>query len=243
MNGLDNITFPASGVDLIQHEVRVNLYQVEDKQERLLETLKFAGRMTIEREDPFTNDTGKRQINFLVKSWVASAWSETLKQEVLYVLSQDVEQPLSQIVAEDQKADYPASIRFNVTFDVRANNQTIVQRHEGSPAGRAFHTIPPALNGDLSMAPKMFTFGDDDIIDLAIAVGDGGALALTANPAANQPKLIEFRVKPVDCNDKIGQTKASFVNLKVPQQLIQQADRPLTEIPYIRSPRLMPPTQ
>jgi len=58
MDGRDNIRFPGPGIDLIHHEVAVNLFQVVNKEEVLLETLNFQGRMLIERGKAYTNADG-----------------------------------------------------------------------------------------------------------------------------------------------------------------------------------------
>ena len=67
MDGTKNISLPAAGIDLIHHEVRVNLFQVKDKKEFLLETLTFKGRMVIERGNPYKNEKGVQEIDFFLR--------------------------------------------------------------------------------------------------------------------------------------------------------------------------------
>src|SRR5688572_9961212 len=110
MDGHENIRFPGPGIDLIYHDVVVNLFQVVNGEEVLLETLNFSGRMLIERGKPYTNADGFRQIDFIALAWTATAWSKALKQDILYILSQDVEQPVSNIISETKKKDFPATI-------------------------------------------------------------------------------------------------------------------------------------
>ena len=85
MDGHDNIRFPGPGIDLIHHEVAVNLFQVVNNEEVLLETLNFNGRMLIERGKAYTNADGFRQVDFIALAWTATAWSKALKQDILYI--------------------------------------------------------------------------------------------------------------------------------------------------------------
>jgi len=244
MEGPDSHGFPGAGMDLIQHEVRVNLFQVKRGKEFRLETLNFSGRMLIERGDPFINPDGFSQINFIVKSWVATAWSKALKQEFIYILSDDKEQPLSQIIAEKKGSDFPATIRFNVIFDARSNNQLIKRGHEGRPEGHNFMSIPPAQDGDQKLAPTITTFGDDDIIDMAVALVGNELKILPIEKAdlKKPPKespVLHLRVKPRDCNDKNGQTLVTFVDLEMPPGLPPEILGFMSEVPLPRDKRLI----
>jgi len=241
MDGHDNIKFPGPGLDIIHHEVAVNLFQKLDKEEILLETLTFQGRMLIERGKAFTNNDGYRQVDFIAKAWTATAWSKSLKQDILYILSEDVEQPISNIISETKERDFPATIQFDLIFDVRANNQTIIRHHKGRPKGHKFLTIPPAVENRPDKAPTVSTFGADDIIDVGVGATEKGELSFTQNPPASffeEGGLITLRILPVDCNDKAGTTVVSFAELNLPAAL-QAVPRSLfNEIPYIQNGRL-----
>ncbi len=170
--------FPSAGVDLVYHELRVQLDVGPTG--KADETLTLYGTMMVQREDPRVNEDGLRQIDFRVLSWKAVGWSSLLKQSVTYVLSEDVEQPISRIVAEQRDSDFPAAFLFDVIFDARVNNVTVFRRHEGRPEGHEFLTVPP--NGDRRMSPTITRFEDARI---RVAAGDLG----------------ELEAIPIDCND------------------------------------------
>ncbi len=240
MDGHDNIRFPGPGIDLIYHDVAVNLFQVVNGEEVLLETLIFSGRMLIERGRAYTNADGFRQIDFIALSWTATAWSKSLKQDILYILSQEVEQPISNIIAETKTSDFPATIQFDLIFDVRLNNQTIIRQHRGRPKGHKFLTIPPAADTRTELAPTVSLFGADDIMDVGIGADEKGEVTITHNPPASflkQGGMIQLRVLPIDCNDKAGTTLVSFAELNLPAAL-QVTPRLLNQIPVMQNARL-----
>jgi hypothetical protein len=242
MDGHDNIRFPGPGIDLIHHEVAVNLFQVVDKEEVLLETLNFQGRMLIERGKAFTNADGFRQIDFIALAWTATAWSKSLKQDILYILSEDVEQPVSNIIAETKKKDFPATIQFDLIFDVRVNNKTIIRQHKGRPKGHKFLTIPPAVDTRTDLSPTVSLFGADDIMDVGVAANEKGEMTFKHNPSKSFFKdeggLIQLRVLPIDCNDKAGTTLVSFAELSLPAQLKQLPSHLFNQVPIVQNARL-----
>ena len=183
-------TFPKAGIDLVNHDLRVDMFQVDENgNENLLETLTLQGRMVLERSDPFTNDDQHRQIYFLVKRWEAVGWSDTLQTLVVYRLSEDGEQPMSTITAEQQDRDFPATFSFNVIFDALAHSQVVFRRHHGRPEGGKFLVVPP--NGIRKMSPTITQF-EDQIIEVT------------------HPQLGLLRFRPKDCNDQNSQTLVSF---------------------------------
>lgn len=179
--------FPRAGVDLVEHQLRVDAVAGRQgrKRGRLLETLVFNGRMTIQRGEPYLNEQGRRQIDFTVKSWVASAFSRVLGQDVQYILSERVKQPPSHIISEQKDRDFPATFEFNVIFDARVGNQTILRRHHGRPAGKGFRRVPPG--GDRRLSPTITSFEDTVI-------------------AVKHPELGDIAFVPKDCNDRTGRT-------------------------------------
>jgi hypothetical protein len=242
MNGHDNIRFPGPGIDLIHHEVAVNLFQVVNKEEVLLETLNFQGRMLIERGKAYKNSDGFRQVDFIALSWTATAWSKALKQDVLYILSQDVEQPVSNIISETKKSDFPATIQFDLIFDVRVNNKTIISQHKGRPKGHKFLTIPPAVDTRTELAPTVSLFGADDIMDVGVGATEKGEMRFVQNPAARFFKeeggMIQLRVLPIDCHDKAGTTLVSFAEISLPTGLRALPTHLVNEIPFVQNDRL-----
>jgi hypothetical protein len=238
MDGHDNIRFPGPGVDLIHHEVAVNLFQVVNKEEVLLETLNFQGRMLIERGKAYTNADGFRQIDFIALAWTATAWSKSLKQDILYILTEDVEQPVSNIIAETKKSDFPATIQFDLIFDVRVNNKTIIRQHKGRPKGHKFLTIPPAADTRTELSPTVSLFGADDIMDVGVAANEKGEMTFRQNPPASFLKeggMIQLRVLPIDCNDKAGTTLVSFADMNLPPGVPAHL---FNQIPFIQNARL-----
>jgi hypothetical protein len=181
----DGGEFPPAGTDLVYHELRVRLDIGKDRANS--ETVKLFGKMLVERGDPFVNDEGLRQIDFRVLSWEASGWSRTLQQGLTYVLSEDVEQPVSRIVAEQKESDFPATFEFNVIFDARANNQLIFRGHHGRPKGHGFRAVPPA--GIRRLSPTITEF-EDTLIEVDTPLGP-------------------IRATPLDCNDQKSRTLAT----------------------------------
>jgi hypothetical protein len=242
MDGHDNIRFPGPGIDLIHHEVAVNLFQVVDKEEVLLETLNFQGRMLIERGKAYTNADGFRQVDFIALAWTATAWSKALKQDILYILSEDVVQPVSNIISETKKKDFPATIQFDLIFDVRVNNKTIIRQHKGRPKGHKFLTIPPAVDTRTELSPTVSLFGADDIMDVGVAATEKGEMTFMHNPAASFFKqeggMIQLRVLPIDCHDKAGTTLISFADINLPAGLSGFPQHLFNEIPFVQNDRL-----
>ena len=240
MDGHDNIRFPGPGVDLIHHEVAVNLFQVVNGEDVLLETLNFSGRMLIERGKAFKNADGYRQINFIALAWTATAWSKSLKKDILYILSEDVEQPVSTIISETKQKDFPATIQFDLIFDVRINNHTIIRQHKGRPKGHKFLTIPPASDTRTELAPVVSLFGHDDILHVGVAATEGGEMVFRHNPPASfldEGGMILLRVLPIDCHDKAGTTLVSFANLNLPAGAAFPRHL-FNEIPHVQNERL-----
>lgn len=180
--------FPGAGVDLIEHELAVDMLQIRgrQKEETLLETLLFKGRMTVRRREPAKikrgKEAGRNRIEFDVLTWVASAFSERLQAEILYILSEGAEQKRSTITAESPDADFPAEFDFNVTFDARVNNRTVRRRHHGRPHGGGFRTVPPGRG-----SPTIRGF-ESTFIEV------------------KHPEYGLVRFVPRECNDQNGQT-------------------------------------
>lgn len=184
-------SFPTAGMDLITHQITVGLHQVnpDNTLGNLLETLEFKGRMLIERGDPFDNeDLGRRQIEFIVKSWEADAWSDKLNTLVVYKLS-NVEQKPSTITAEQKESDYPATIHFRVTFDAYAYDDPFTIVYEGEPTGPSFMEVPPS--GNRRTSPTITRF-------------DTGKIEM------DHPTFGRLRLVPIACNDEGGDTLVTF---------------------------------
>lgn len=170
--------FPPAGIDLVEHQLRIRL-DVGCTGEGD-EVIPMKGTMVIDRGDPYTNDAGVRQVDFVVRSWQATGWSWTLKSVVTYVLSENEEQPTSSIVAEQPESDFPATLAFNVIFDARVNNQVVHKGHHGRPEGHGFFAIPPS--GNRRTSPRMTIFE-------------------RARVAVEHPSLGRVEAIPLDCND------------------------------------------
>jgi hypothetical protein len=185
------VTFPSAGMDIMTHQITVGLYQVGPNGElgNLLETLEFKGRMLLERGDPFLNeDLGRRQVDFVVKSWEADAWSEKLNTLVVYKLS-DVEQKTSTITAEQKESDFPARIHFNVTFDTYVYEEPIITEYVGEPDGGSFMEVPPS--GNRRTSPTITRFD-------------------TGRIETDHPTLGRLRFVPIACNDETGETLVTY---------------------------------
>jgi hypothetical protein len=184
-------SFPPAGIDRVRHDLRIALLEDDGSGNEVeLEVLTFEGHMTLERGDPYTNDAGVRQIDFAVVSWSATAWSGVLQQEILYVLSEDVErQPVSTITAEQKDRDFPATFEFNVIFDARANNRPVHRGHHGRPFGHGFRVVPPT--GNRLTSPTITGFED--------------AVIRVQHPERRTTLIF----RPRDCNDQASETVAT----------------------------------
>jgi hypothetical protein len=175
--------FPPGGIDFIKHDLRV---QITAEKRNPFKIVDMTGAMIIQRSDPYLGKDGKRAIDFKVLSWAATGWIEELGMALTYVLSANVDQPTSTIVAEQDRFDYPASFNFNVIFDARLNNATAFERLHGRPEGHGFMQVPPT--GDRRLSPTITRFTDVGVVTM------------------RHPELGEVVVKPVDCNDRQGET-------------------------------------
>jgi hypothetical protein len=184
-------SFPSAGLDVMTHQLTVGLYQVGPSGQlgSLLETIEFKGRMLIERSDPFENqDLGRRQVEFVVKSWEADGWSDKLNTLVVYKLS-DVDQKPSTITAEQKESDFPATIHFRVTFDAYAYDEPFELTYEGEPTGPLFMEVPPS--GNRRTSPTITKFD-------------------TGRIETDHPTFGRIRFVPIACNDESGETIATF---------------------------------
>lgn len=193
--------FPPAGIDYIHHEVRV-VINIENPApgEPKEEVLELQGAMFIQRSDPYTNpETGRRQIDFKVRSWAASAWSNSLKGVVSYVLTEG-EQPVSQIVAQEPGADFPADFNFKLLFDVRFNNVGVFERNLGEPICETYMVIPP--NGDRQLCPTATTFRDPQKVQMVHPVlGNIVATPLTCNDQDHSRTIISLPGTPLEPKD------------------------------------------
>lgn len=187
--------FPTAGIDLVEHDLRVDLDIGATGQPD--EILVFNGRMVIERGDPYIDEAGRRQIDFYVRSWVATAFSRVFKQQITYILSEDVEQPVSKIISEKGGRDFPATFLFNVVFDVRVGNQTVFRKHEGRPEGHGFTVVPP--DGNRRRSPTITAFEPTRV-------------------AVEHPKIGVIQLTPRDCNDRKSQTMITFADAEQEQK-------------------------
>jgi hypothetical protein len=182
--------FPAAGVDLIQHEIRVRL-EFGDSHD---ETITLYGTMLVQRDEPRRAKAGRREIPFKVLSWAATGWCHTLGASITYALSPDVEQPVSFIRAEGEEADFPAEFLFNVYFDARVDNVTVYKKLHGRPEGDHFLAVPP--NGDRKMSPTITRFTD------------------VGRVTVDHPQFGKVVATPVDCNDRSGKTIVTIPGMK-----------------------------
>ncbi len=185
--------FPPAGLDLVTHQLQIQLWSVgaDGNNERLLETLKFEGRMLLERRNPAVNRDGYRQIEFVVKNWEAFAWSEKLDTLITYRLTEGVPQRLSTITAQQRGSDFPARFHFNVTFDAIAYGERFFEEYTGEPDSIEFYEVPPS--GNRATSPTLRGFESTRI-------------------EMTHPSLGRLRFVPVECNDSSGRTIASFAS-------------------------------
>jgi len=139
---------------------------------------------------------------------------------------------------------FPATIQFDLIFDVRVNNKTIIVQHKGKPKGHKFLTIPPAVDTRTDLSPTVSLFGKNDIMDIGVGATERGELTFRHNPPASffeDGGLIQLRVLPIDCNDKAGTTLVSFAELNLSAALKNVPRNLFNQIPFIQNSRLNPP--
>lgn len=181
--------FPPAGIDLVTHELTIDVLRVRDdgSEGELVETLEFTGNMLLERSAPVVNDQGFRQINFVVQSWEAHAFSKALDTVITYRLSEG-DQENSTIVAQQKDRDFPATFTFNVIFDAIAYGAVFFPRHHGRPWWHDFFEVPPS--GNRRTSPTILGFE-------------------TARIEMDHPGLGRILFKPRNCNDSGGTTIGS----------------------------------
>ena len=183
--------FPAAGIDLIHHELQVAVHAIADdgSDGELLETLKFQGRMLVERGDPYTNRDGVRQIDFLVKEWEAFAWSNALDTMITYRLTEGIEQDFSSITAQQKNSDYPAEFDFAVSFSSTIFGSEGPVNPSGNPKEEGFFEVPPS--GNRRTSPTLYGFE-------------------TYRIEFDHPEYGQVRFVPKECNDSAGETIVTF---------------------------------
>jgi hypothetical protein len=150
--------FPEEGKDQLVSALTVKLDANGDGE--FEETFVMTSLMSIERSEPYVNRAGRRQIDVNMTRWSAKGYSETLGKSVEYVLSA-VEQPRSDIVAQQSSADFPAEVTFRAIFDVRLDGQTIISGLEGTAHGTGWMSVPPdgddylTVNKDIQFGPVL----------------------------------------------------------------------------------------
>lgn len=183
--------FPSAGLDIVDHRLRVAMRGVEDDGSlgELIEMLTFKGRMLVERADPHVNADGHKQIDFIVRSWEAHAYSTALDTLITYQLSPDAKQNLSSITAQQAGSVYPATFRFNVTFDALAYGDVFFEGFEGEPYGENFMEVPPS--GNRPTSPALTGFESTRVL-------------------MEHPELGKLVFVPIDCEDEGGLILQTF---------------------------------
>ncbi len=189
----------APGIDIVHHILKVDVLQIQPGKKggalptecqepedvgataHVLETLDFEGRMALERTIPTLDKQNRALTNFRVLTWQATSFSQKMQVDILYILSQD-KQEMGEIRAAQEATGFPADFTFDLTFDARANNKTVVMRHHGMPKGHNFTSIPPTLT-----SPAISQFE-------------------ACYVQMNHPQFGLIRFVPKECNDKSGVT-------------------------------------
>jgi hypothetical protein len=207
--------FPSAGVDIINHLLTIALYSVQGNGEpgELLETLKFKGRMLVERGDPYVNKDGYSQIPFVVKSWEAFAWSNKLNSLVTYSTS-GVDQKGSIITAQKKGSNFPAKFLFHVIFNVNAFGQNLTEEpHCGTPEGDGFMEVPPS--GNRLTSPSITKF---DVTRIQ----------------ADHPTLGKVMFVPLLCEDEGGTTLVTYTAEQKKTLNLPSEGSPAVDLPHMQ---------
>lgn len=148
-------TFPATGVDNLVSSLIAELDLSGDGTQ--VETIVMSSLLRIERSEPYVNEAGLRQIDAHMRHWSAKGFSKLLNATLEYVLA-DGEQPLSEIVAQQPGADFPAEVTFRAIFDVKLNGEVIIEGLEGTAHGTGWMSVPPK-GDDFLTVNKDVAFG------------------------------------------------------------------------------------
>lgn len=187
----ETLSFPSAGIDLVDHTLRVAIHPVagDGTTGEPLETLEFSGRILLERGDPYLNADNRQQIDFIVRSWEAHAYSTVLDTLVTYRLSEDVQQKLGSITAQQEGTAFPATFVFNLTFDAEAYGSVFFTDFEGIPILEEYLEVPPS--GNRRTSPTVTQFESHRIV-------------------MEHPELGTLQFVPVDCEDESGVILQTF---------------------------------
>lgn len=183
--------FPPAGIDQIDHDLIVDIYTVapDGGNQDKLETLNFSGRMLITRSDPYVNEDGFRQADFVVTSWRATAWSNALNSLVEYRMSEAVPQLTSTIVSQQQGSDFPVTFNINLFFNALVDGAMVFPDFPGCPRLEDVSVIPP--NGNRTQTPATSSFESRRI-------------------EFDHPGLGTVRFVPQSCADQASETLVTF---------------------------------
>lgn len=132
--------FPATGG--VDHEVTSISIPVYFEGE-YVETMEGKAYLKIRREEPYKNLFNRGQLDFFVEQWEVIAFSKQLNSNVFMTLS-DVPQPKNTTLANQEGADYPATIVYNAMYDVYVGNQKVLENQPGLGIAPEIYSVPPA---------------------------------------------------------------------------------------------------
>jgi hypothetical protein len=162
---------PGWGNDMIASNLQV---EVRDTETGETEEIRLTAVLELRRGKIGANTEGAKTMDIRIKRWTARGRSELLDKEVEFIVQTGKGQPMSEVVANQPNADFPATMTFNVISDMYVGDDPVVKSSRGVAVNRAMTTIPP-LGTDKFEVHKE---GTD--------VADGAAYG-------------RFRIRPVAC--------------------------------------------
>lgn len=119
------------------------------------EILKLTSLITFDRDEPITNASGYRQLQFQIAEWEVGGYSDLLGEWVTFTLA-DTVQPQSLVLASTLESDFPASVVYSSIFDVYVGKRLVAEKVSGLGIGNDLESLPPTKSVHWQ---KTFTLG------------------------------------------------------------------------------------
>jgi hypothetical protein len=154
--------FPEAGEFLIRSNPIFLLIRGEDR-----EIMVFDATMRIHTSDPKTDSKGRRQVSAKVTEWEAQAHSKMLDADIAFRLTEGGRRP-STVTARKHDADFPATLRFNMDYEVLVNGEPLLRGLSGVATG-TINRFPPEASDTFRIKGKRLEIGDIVVDSLVCA--------------------------------------------------------------------------
>ena len=195
-------TFPANpDVEYEQSIITIPIYAGTKEP---VEILKLTAWMRLVREAPTRNGLGHRQLEFTIADWELYGYSEFLKADVTFKLSNVPIQPKSLAVSLVESQDYPAIIVYNAIYDIYIGQKRVAMNRPGVAFAKNVYEIPPR-NISVAFSKPFSLSGSFPLNASAAAVI---AKNTAADPTASRSEVVLFA--DGTCEDMVQTTKEEY---------------------------------